>query len=444
MNHTVPISRRTVLRGMGATLALPMLEAMQPLTAQASGGRKTTGTDPEADASGSPPLRLMFVFVPGGVNLDEWTPKGEGADYEFSSTLRTLDPVRDDVLVLSGLNHRLAETGANGHPLGCAPWLSSAPLNDRDTGGYCTDISVDQIAAREIGRRTRLPSIELGCDQDSSQLHTSNISWRGPASPMGKQADPRSVFNRLLADPRRGGNQKSILDVVLEDARSLRKKLGRVDRGKLDEYLGSVRAIERRIEFAERHAEKHRPPDVDLPDAIPDDYGEHVRLLSDLLVLGLRTDATRVATFMYNNEPGRRQPWTELGINENHHGLAHLDPRTEEGKDKLEKLQRIDRHYLEIFVHMLRKLKETPEADGSLLDNCMIVYGSGLAWGRLHNRENVPVLLAGGGGGTIHGGRHIDYGGRPLADLYLSLLDRLDVEVDRIADSTGPLPRLST
>lgn len=432
MSRYYLISRRTVLRGVGATLALPMLEAMQPLTALAT----------EADAA-RPPLRLLCVFVPGGVNLDEWTPKGEGADYEFSSTLRVLEPMREDLLVLSGLNSRLGETGANGHPLGCAPWLSSAPLNERDTGGYCTDVSIDQIAAQKIGRQTRLPSVELGCDQDSSQLHTSNISWRGPSSPMGKETDPRAVFNRLLADPRSGGNQQSILDVVLEDAQSLRHRLGRLDRLKLDEYLGSVRAIERRIELAERHAQKNRPPEIDLPDAVPEVYAQHVRLLTDLLVLGLRTDATRVATFMYNNEPGRRQPWTELGINEGHHGLAHLDPRTQEGQDKLVKLGRIDRNYLQFFLHLLRGLKNAPEGEGSVLDNCMVVYGSGLAWGRLHNRENVPVLLAGGGGGTIEGGRHINYRGRPLADLYLSLLERLGIKKARIADSTGPLPQLT-
>lgn len=432
MSYRFPISRRTVLRGIGATLALPMLDAMQPIAARAA-----------APKAADPPLRLLFVFVPGGVNLDAWTPKGMGAEYEFSATLRVLEPVREDVLVLSGLDSRRGETGANGHPLGCAPWLSSAPLNERDTGGYCTDISVDQIAARAIGRQTRLPSIELGCDQDSSQMHTSNISWRGPNSPMGKEADPRAVYNRLLGDPRTGGNQQSILDIVLQDARSLRTKLGRVDQLKLDEYLDSVRAIERRIELAERHAETYRPPDINLPDAVPDDYGEHVRLLSDLLVLGLRTDATRVASFMYNNEPGRRQPWVELGINEEHHGLAHLDPRTEEGRQKLEKLHQIDRYYLEVFVHMLQQLKNTPEGEGSLLDHCMIVYGSGLAWGRLHNRENVPVVLAGGAGGTIHGGRHIDYRGRPLADLYLALINRLGIRADRIADSTGPLPQLT-
>ncbi|HUG89907.1 MAG TPA: DUF1552 domain-containing protein [Planctomycetaceae bacterium] len=442
MSRPLRISRRTVLRGLGATLALPWLEAMQPLSAGVTRAGDSATDSPESQAS-RPPLRLMFVFVPGGVNLEEWTPRGEGADYEPSATLRALEPVRSQVLVLSGLNSRSGEAGGNGHPLGCAPWLSSAPLNERDTGGYCTDISVDQIAARHVGGETRLPSIELGCDQDSSQLHTSNISWRGPGSPMGKETDPRAVFSRLLADPRSDADQRSILDVVLEDARSLRQQLGRIDRLKLDEYLDSVRAVERRIEFAERHARQHRPPQIDLPEAIPDEYGEHVRLLSDLVVLGLRTDATRVATFMYNNEPGRRQPWTELGINEGHHELAHLDPRTQDGKQKLEKLQRIDRYYLELFVHMLGRLRDTPEGDGTLLDNSMIVYGSGLAWGRLHNRENVPVLLAGGGGGTIDGGRHVRHRGRPLADLYLALLERMGVTLDRVADSTGPLPQLS-
>jgi len=432
MHASQRIDRRTVLRGIGATLALPMLEAMQPVRAMAGD-----------QSSNRPPLRLIYIFVPGGVNMDAWTPQGEGRDFRFSPTLSVLEPLREHVLILSGLDNRRGERGGNGHPLGCAPWLSSAPLNERDTGGYCTDISIDQIAAQKIGRDTRLPSIELGCDQESSELHTSNISWRGPHSPMGKEADPRAVFNRLLGDPRQGGSQQGILDAVMADAASLRARLGQADRRKLDEYLDSVRAVERRIEFAERHAREHRPPEVPLPDAVPTDYREHNTLLTDLLVLGLRTDATRVATFMYNNEPGRAEPWSELGITEGHHGLAHLDPRTAEGRDKLEKLQRIDRNYLQLFARMLQQLKDTPEGEGCLLDNCMIVYGSGLAWGRLHNRENVPVVLAGGGGGTIHGGRHINYRGRPLADLHLSLLHRLGIERARVADSTGLLPQLT-
>lgn len=428
MSSRFPISRRTVLKGMGASLALPMLEAMQPLTGLAAEAAK-------------PPLRMLFFYVPGGVNVDEWMPSSEGAGYEPRYTLAALEPVRQDVLVLSGLNSRLGEQGANGHPLGSAPWLSSAPLNERDTGGYCTDISIDQIAAREIGRTTRLPSIELGCDWESSQVHTSNISWRGPNSPMGKEADPRAVFERLLGDPSTDKNQQSLLDVVMEDARRLRQRLGRADRLKLDEYLDSVRAIEHRFELAERHASQHRPPQIDLPAAIPDNYLEHVKLLSDLLAIGLRTDATRVATFMYNNEAGRS--WAEIGVPEHHHGLAHLDPRTEDGKQKLEKLKKIDRAYVELFVYLLQALKNTPEGTGTLLDNCMLVYGSGLAWGRLHNRENVPLLLAGGGGGTIHGGRHVHYSGRPLADLFLTLLQQAGIRRDRFADSTGPLPQLS-
>lgn len=432
MSHRRFLSRRTVLKGLGGSLALPLLDAMRPLSA---------GTLDAAQAK--PPLRLLFIFVPGGVNLDEWTPRGAGTDYQPNFTLQALEPVRESVLILSGLNSRLGESGANGHPLGCGPWLSSAPLNERDTGGYCTDISVDQIAAQALGRETRLSSIQLGCDVDSAQTHTSNISWRGPGSPLGKEADPRAVFNRLLADPRGDSFQRSILDVVLEDARDLRQRIGHADREKLDEYLDSVRSIERQIEFAERHAAQHRPPLIDLPAAIPEDYAEHVRILTDLLVLGLRTDATRVATFMYNNEPGRGS-WPEIGINEGHHQLAHLDPRTAEGQEKLDKLKRIDRFYVELFARMVKQLRDTPEGEGKLLDNCAIVYGSGLAWGRLHNRENVPVLLAGGGGGSILGGRHIDYRGRPLADLYLSLLHATGLSVDRVADSTGPLPNLES
>jgi hypothetical protein len=427
MNSRHCLSRRTLLRGLGASLGLPLLEAMQPIKA--------------ATPAGKPPLRLIFVFVPGGVNVDAWLPKGEGADYQFSPTLEALKPVREDVLVLTGLNGRARENGANGHPLGTAPWLSSAPLNEKDRGGYCTDISVDQLAAQAIGRDTRLPSLELGCDRDSTDIHTSNISWRGPASPMGKEPNPRAVFNRLLGDPGTDIYQRSILDLVREDAARLRKKLGGVDRTKLDEYFDSVRAIEKRIEFAEKHARTHRPPEVKLPEAIPDSYAEHLGLLNELLALGLQTDSTRVATFMYNNEPGRRS-WSDIGINDDHHGLQHLDPRSAEGRDKLNKLHRIDRAYLEYFVAFLKRLKATREGDGTLLDNCIILYGSGLAWGRLHNRENLPILLAGGGGGTIHGGRHVNHHGRPLADLFLAMLGRAGVQRDRIADSTGPLPKL--
>ena len=424
---------RSVLRGAGAMLSRPLLEAMLPAA--------DTGRSP-GEAADSPdarlPLRSVFIFVPGGVNVDEWVPPTDGADYRPSQTLAALDPVREQVLVLSGLDARRGETGANGHPLGTAPWLSSAPLNDKDRGGYCTDVSIDQLIARQVGQNTRLPSLELGCDRDSRNMHESNISWRGPASPLGKEFDPQSVYKRLFADPKADIYRTSILDIVREDARRFSRNLSGLDRQKLEEYFESVRAIEQRIEVAAQRQLPGGPPQIDLPEGVPDNYLEHVHLLSDLLVLALRTDSTRVATFMYNNEPGRNA-WPEIGIREGHHGLAHLDPRTREGQDKLAKLQRIDQAYVEIFVRMIQKLAATPEADGTLLDHCQILYGSGLAWGRLHNRDNVPVLLAGGGRGTIQGGRHVRCGGKALADLHLALLHNAGVNVPRVADSSAPL-----
>jgi hypothetical protein len=417
-----------MLKGMGVTLGLPLLEAMIPFKAA------------RAAVASAPPPRLLFLYIPGGVNVDAWRPSGTGADYEASPTLAALKPVRSDVLVLSGLNGRQHETGANGHPLGCAPWLSSAPINERDRGGYATGITIDQLAAAQIGRDTRLSSLELGCDRDATQMHTSNISWRGPASPMGKETDPRAVYGRLFGDPQ-AGDETQLLDLVLDDAHSVRKRLGSLDRQKLDEYLDSVRSIERRLELSKRENQQQKQPEIDLPDTIPTNYLEHVQLLMDLLVLGLASDSTRVSTFMFNNEAGRGA-WPEIDVREGHHTLAHLDPRTSEGQHKLEQLAKIDRCYLEQFVYLLQKMKSVREGEKTLLDNSMVMYGSGLAWGRLHNRDNLPILLAGGGRGTIRGGRHIDYGGVPLANLYLSLLDRVGVQAKRVADSTGLLPGL--
>lgn len=389
----------------------------------------------------APPLRSVFIFVPGGVNHDEWLPKTEGADYKPGKTLAALAPVREHVLVLSGLNARHGEVGANGHPLGTAPWLSSAPINDKDRGGYCTDISVDQLIANHVGQDTRLPSLELGCDSDSRNMHETNISWRGSASPMGKEFNPRDIYNRLFADPRADTYRISILDAVREDARRFSRQLGGVDKEKMDEYFESVRSIERRIEFAASH-QLDAPPEMKLPAGVPPNYLEHARLLTDLLVLALRTDTTRVATFMLNNEPGRAS-WNEIGVKENHHGLAHLDPRTEEGRDKLDKLQRIDQAYVEIFVRMLQQLAALPEDGGTVLDHCQIVYGSGLTWGRLHNREDIPLLLAGGGNGTIRGGRHVRYRGEAFADLHLAMLRNAGVQIERTADSKTPLRGLA-
>lgn len=431
MNDSARISRRTVLKGLGVTIGLPVLEAMTP--------RVSLGA-----ATEKPPLRLMIVYVPGGVNKEEWTPTGTGRDWKPSRTLASLEPVREHCLILSGLDSRQGETGDNGHPLGCAPFLSTAPINERDRGGFCTDISIDQLAAQKLGQRTRLPSLELGCDVDSSDLHYSNISWRGPGAPMGKEYYPRSAFSRLFGNVRSDRRQKSVLDVVMGEAASLRKRFGGPDQQKLDEYFESIRSIERRIEFAEKDAQTHRPPEIDLPQAVPERYSEHIRLLNEIAVLGFQQDATRVCTFMFGDEPGRGGWEPELGFKDHHHSLAHLDPRTDEGREKLEKIAQIDGFFLKQFVHLLERMKSIHEGESTLLDNSMILYGSGLEWGRKHNRENLPLILAGAGRGTLSGGRHIEYPrGTPVANLHLALLDRVGVKLDRVADSTGHLPGLT-
>jgi hypothetical protein len=424
------ISRRALLRGTGVAIGLPLLEAMRPFRLLAS------SQEPRV------PVRMAFLYVPGGVNMTEWTPRGEGAAYELSATLGPLRPHKGEILVLSGVNARKGEQGNNGHDLGCGPWLSSAPIGKNDRGGYATDVSVDQIAARALADRTRLPSLEVGCDKGNERIHTSNISWRAPGSPMGKEVNPRAVFARLFGDPQGDRHRRSVLDLVQGQARDLRGKVGTEDRGKLDEYLDSLRSVEKRIQFAERESQKRPPPRMDLPAGVPDDYREHVRLLGDLIVLGFQTDATRVASFMLSNEAGRAS-WLDLGIREHHHDLAHHDPRTEEGQEKLKKLQKIDQAYVAMFAAMLERMKAVREGAGTLLDASMVLYGSGLEWGRKHNRENLPLVLAGRGGGTIKPGRHLKLGGAPFANLHLSLLERMGVRLERIADSTGPLAALA-
>jgi hypothetical protein len=424
------ISRRTLLRGAGVAIGLPLLEAMRPLRLLAS------------THAARPPVRLAFLYVPGGVNMNEWMPRGEGAAYELSPTLSPLQPLKGEILVLSGVNARKGEQGNNGHDLGCGPWLSSAPIGRNDRGGYATDVSVDQIAARALADRIRLPSLELGCDKSNERIHTSNISWRAPGSPMGKEVNPRSVFARLFGDPQGDRHRRSVLDLVQAEAREVRNRLGSEDRGKLDEYLDSLRSVEKRIQFAERDAQKRPPPRMDLPPGVPDDYREHVRLLGDLAVLGFQADATRVVTFMLSNEAGRAS-WLDLGIREHHHDLAHHDPRTEEGQEKLRKLQKIDQAHVSMFAAMLEKMRTAREGEGTLLDHSMVLYGSGLEWGRKHNRENLPLILAGRGGGTIKPGRHLKLGGAPFSNLHLSLLDRMGVRLERIADGTGRIDALS-
>jgi hypothetical protein len=458
---TKSISRRTLLRGLGATVGLPLLEAMAPSPARGATPAK-------------PPVRMLFVFVPMGVNVSAWTPKDEGADYTLSESLSPLAKVKQDVLVLTGLDLRREDAAGNSHPRGSATFLSSAPIGKVDNGGFCTDKSVDQLAAEHLGRNTRLASLELGCQRGVGK-HASNISWRGPGFPMTKEINPRAVFTRLFGDPQGDASRRSILDLVLEDARQLRADLGHGDRQKMDEYLGSVRAIERELQAIEREQGTRGKPQVQLLDVGPtaghhgyDRYPEHLRLMSELMVLAFQQDVTRVGTLMYGIENGGATGVTfrHLGINSDHHGLTHVNFQDQAvAAEAAEKVKKVDRWYVSEFARMLEKMKAIREGEGTLLDNSMVLYGSGISDGNWHNWTNVPILLAGKGGGTIDSGRHVRYawdgeyayatpnrppapakikGGAPLANLHLAMLDRVGVQLDRLADSTGRLANLTT
>lgn len=439
------ISRRALLRGAGVAIGLPLLEAMEPVRAFASGAAK-------------PPVRLMFVYTPGGVMMDSWTPAEEGAAYTLSPTLSVLERYKSDLLVLSGLDNRLPETGGNGHPIASSTWLSSAPLHHRDGHGYSTDITVDQIAARKLGEHTRLASLELGVSHNPTAIHSCNISWRAPGSPMGKDVHPRAVFARLFGDPRGDRSLKSVLDFIRDGAESLRRSVGTADQSKMDEYLESVRSIEKRIQFVENN-EPPPPPRVDWLDKLPEHaegapdpkkkgprqaaipLGEHLRMLQELAALGFQADSTRVVTLMYEGEDNL-PPIAEVGDTLGHHGLAHwgFGRGPTEMARAIDVHQKVDRWVVEQFGRLLEKLKGIREAEGTLLDNCLVLFGSGLSSGGRHSRESLPLILAGKGGGQVRPGRHLRLPkGTPLANLFLPMLESVGVRQDRIADSTGPL-----
>ena len=441
------ISRRALLRGAGAAVALPWMEAM----ASAAG---PAATSPEG------PRRMAFFYVPNGVHMKDWKPGAEGRDFQIPWILEPLAPLKQDMLVLTGLaqdNARAHGDGPGDHARSLSCFLTGVHPVKTDGANIQVGVSVDQVAAQKIGSATRLPSLELGierggqsgsCDSGYSCAYSSNISWRSPTTPTAKEINPRLVFDRLFgargatgseADRRkRSLYERSILDFVLEDAQSLRNRIGQNDRRKLDEYLTAVREIEQRIARADSQNDKSIDLGVARPSGIPKDYAEHVRLMFDLIVLAFQTDTTRICTFMYANE-GSTRPYPFLDIPEGHHDLSH------HGKDpkKHEKIRKINRFHIEEFARMLQKLKETREGDKSILDNSMIVYGSGISDGDRHNHDDLPVLLVGKGGGTIDTGRHVVYKPQPLNNLYLSMLDRVGVPCDRLGDSTGRLERLS-
>jgi hypothetical protein len=440
------ISRRTALRGLGTAVALPFLECMLPARASA------------ATAAGKPPVRMAFVYVPNGVNMAEWTPRGEGADFKLPSILEPLQPFQKDLTVLTGLALDAAWAHGDGggdHARAMASFLTG--IHPRKTAGsdIRAGVSVDQVAAQKVGHRTKFASLEIGCerglqagacDTGYSCAYSGNISWKGESLPMAKETDPRLVFERLFAGPvkgeadearaRRDRYKKSVLDFVSEDAAVLRSRVGGNDRRKLDEYLDGVRELEVRVERAGRGPEQ-APPGAVKPAGIPKDYAEHIRLLGDLLVLAFQGDLTRIGTFVFANE-GSNRSYRPIGIPEGHHELSH------HGNDpvKLEKIRQINHFHMTQFAYLLERLKKTREGDGTLLDQCMVVYGSGNSDGNRHNHDDLPVLLAGKGGGTIPAGRHLRFPrdkATPVCDLYVSLLERMGAPVERFGDSKGPL-----
>jgi hypothetical protein len=448
------IGRRTLLRGMGAAIALPLLEAMLPQPVRAA-----------ATAAALPPKRLAFLFVPNGIHMPAWRPTTAGADFILPSTLEPLAGVKDSLLMLSGLTQHNAFAlgdGGGDHARSAAAWLTGCHPRKTHGADIKAGISADQIAARYLGMQTRFPSLELGverggmagdCDSGYSCAYSGTIAWHTESTPIAKETNPRAVFERLFGasddsgtDAERGRRQAengSVLDAVLEDAGALQRQLGAHDREKLDEYLTSVREIEQRVRHNEANslpATQRRAIDASLPYQTPDDPAEHIRLLGDMMILAFQTDQTRVSTFMFANE-GSNRPYRGIGISEGHHELSHHGGSVE----KQEKIRQINRYHVTQLAYILNKMQGIKEANGTLLDNTMLVYGGGISDGDRHNHDDLPILVA-GGKGMIKTGRHVIYpDNTPLTNLFMTAFDRLGLPTDKIGslgDSTGKLVQI--
>lgn len=459
------LSRRTVLRGLGVSLALPWLEATDSLaragTVRAGAAGSGAGAAGGLEAAAAAPKRMAFIFVPNGVDLEHWTPATEGYGFELPYILQPLEPVQNDLLVLSGLTHDKGRANGDGpgdHARSASVFLTGSQPRKTDGENIRSGISVDQVAARQVGQRTRFSSLELGvdagrnagnCDSGYSCAYSSNISWGGEATPMGKEINPRLVFERLFASgtpkevdksaQQREILRKSVLDFVAEDAKALQTRLGRNDNRKLDEYLTGVREIERRLGSSQAAAPLIDDIDYQIPGGVPGSYREHLRLMCDMMVLAFQTDSTRIATMMFANA-GDNKNYRHIGVRDGHHDLSHHG----RNQEKLEKIRRINRFHVQQLSYLLQRLKSIPEGEGTLLDNSMICYGSAISDGDKHNNENLPIILAGGGGGTLDTGRHIRFDTEtPMCNLFMSMLDRMDATVPFIGDSTGRLPWLT-
>ena len=436
------LPRRTFLRGAGAALALPLLDAMIP---------SLTALD-NTPANPARLRRLGFVYMPMGCDVTRWIPPGGDRLEELSPTLSPLSPVKKKVAVISNLELRNAYPGT--HATSNCAFLSAATAKRTESTDYHLGTTVDQIAAKQIGRDTQLPSLELSmdllsmvgqCDNGYACVYQNNLSWSSPTTPLPSEAHPRIVFENLFGEEggaadRRAALKKrsSLLDSVTEEFVRLQKTLGPGDRNRVDQYLESVRDVERRIQQAEAGAKENPLPDLDRPTGVPASYADHARLMFDLQVLALQADITRVITFQLARETSNRT-YAEIGISEPHHPLTHHgnDP------DKIAKVAKINQFHVSLFAGFLQKLESVREGNGSLLDHVLYLYGSGMGNPNVHDHVNLPIIVAGGAAGNMQGGRHIRYNeATPLANLHLTLLDKVGVRLDSFADSNGQVDEL--
>jgi hypothetical protein len=454
MSHSFPgTNRRGFLRGLGAAVALPALESIRPLLA--AGAQRAVATT----ASGAP-LRMAYLYIPNGVNMELWRPKGTTSNYKMGETFKPMESLREDFQVFTGFEQKNAFADGDGpgdHARGVATFLTSARARKTAGSDINLGVSVDQIAAQAVQNSTRLPSLELSadgvrkagqCDSGYSCAYQFNLSWRSENQPMTPESNPRAVFERLFGagsgKERENGlgqrlaSKKSVLDFVQQDAKAIQKYLGRSDRSKLDEYLTGVREIERQIEKTEAMG-LPVDPGVPAPQEKPGSYQEHLRLMLDMMVLAFKTDSTRISTFLMAHD-GSNRSFQDIGVSDGHHNLSHHQRKN----DNLQKIAKIDLFYMEQLAYFLNKLKEIPDVDGkSLLHNSMIVYGGCISDGDRHNHDDLPIVVAGHAGGAFSPGRHVELGENvPMSNLYLRMLDEFGVKEKRFGDSTGALRKI--
>jgi hypothetical protein len=444
MTNTFP--RRSFLRGLGASLAIPHLVSL-------------SGKSMAAGGLNQAPLRMAFFSIPNGVQQDHWFPTGEGSDYTLNESMTPLQPLKDRFQVISGLMHQNATPGNDGagdHARANATFLTGARARKTAGKDIQVGVSVDQVAAQAIGHQTRLRSLELSCDAirnsgscDSGYAcaYQYNLSWSSPTTPVTPEPNPRFVFERLFGAGEHGQRQKnfqvrqqssrSVIDFVLEDAQDVQRSLGKNDRQKLDEYLSSVREIEKTLKASEQFQETP-DPDQATPEGIPQDFAQHLDMMTDLMWLAFQTDSTRVATLLMAYD-GSNRTFANLGITEGHHYLTHNQRVPELAK----KVAAIDRFYVERFARFLLRMEVTLDSDGhSMLHNSMIVYGGAIADGNRHTHANLPVILAGSGGGRIKTGRHLKVEDTPMANLFVEMLNQFDIPTESFGDSTDRLPTI--